>query len=129
MWDEKYICTNDYYTSDGTYTIQVKLWLTEDKLKEWNGHLKERIPKVQAIPHRTWGYKKYECANNDLEVFKKRNKRIDIYCGGDYYSVFYEKTIKSGYIEYNQHKVDFSKALANIDTKKNGYWGLKLEIW
>ena len=60
------------------------------------------------------GYKEYECANNDLEVFKKRNKRIDIYCGGDYYSVFYEKTIKSGYIEYNQHKVDFKKALANI---------------
>ena len=47
-------------------------------------------------------------------MFKKRNKRIDIYCGGDYYSVFYEKTIKSGYIEYNQHKVDFKKALANI---------------
>ena len=61
------------------------------------------------------GYKERTTANNDLEVFKKRNKRIDIYCGGDYYSVFYEKTIKSGYIEYNQHKVDFAKALKNIE--------------
>ena len=33
MWDEEYICTNDYYTSDGTYTIQVKQCLTKDKLK------------------------------------------------------------------------------------------------
>ena len=60
------------------------------------------------------GYKERTTANNDIEVFKKGNKRIDIYYGGDYYSVFYEKTIKSGYIEYNQHKVDFAKALANI---------------
>ena len=61
------------------------------------------------------GYKKHECANNDLEVFKKRNKRIDIYCGGDYYNVYYEKQVKSGSIEYNQHRVtDFKKALANI---------------
>ena len=61
------------------------------------------------------GYKKYECANNDLEVFKKRNKRIDIYCGGDYYNVYYEKQVKSGTIEYNQHHVDFAKALKNIE--------------
>ena len=60
------------------------------------------------------GYKKYECANNDFEVFKKRNNRIDIYCGGDYYNVYYEKQVKSGTIEYNQHHVDFAKALANI---------------
>ena len=60
------------------------------------------------------GYKQHKCANNDLDVYKNRNKRIDIYYGGDYYSVFYEKTIKSGYIEYNQHKVDFAKALKNI---------------
>ena len=61
------------------------------------------------------GYKKYECANYDLEVFKKRNNRIDIYCGGDYYNVYYEKQVKSGTIEYNQHHVDFAKALKNIE--------------
>ena len=62
------------------------------------------------------GYKKREYANNDLEVFKKRNNRVDIYCGGDYYNVYYEKQVKSGTIEYNQHRVDFKKALANILT-------------
>ena len=61
------------------------------------------------------GYKETECANIDFEVFKKRNKRIDIYCGGDYYNVYYEKQVKSGTIEYNQHHVDFAKALKNIE--------------
>ena len=66
------------------------------------------------------GYKKHECANNDLEVFKKRNKRIDIYTSFDnkgiYYNVYYEKRVKSGTIEYNQHHVSFKKALSNIKT-------------
>lgn len=64
------------------------------------------------------GYKEKTTANNDLEVLKKRNKRIDIYTSfnnkGVYYNVFYEKTIKSGTIEYNQHRVNFAKALKNI---------------
>ena len=64
------------------------------------------------------GYKQHECANNDFEVFKKRNKRIDIYTSfnnkGVYYNVYFEKRVKSGTIEYNQHHVDFAKALANI---------------
>ena len=61
------------------------------------------------------GYKETECANIDFEVFKKRNNRIDIYCGGDYYNVYYEKQVKSGTIEYNQHHVNFAKALKNIE--------------
>lgn len=66
------------------------------------------------------GYKKHECANNDLEVFKKGKKRIDIYVcydnKGIYYNVYYEKRVKSGTIEYNQSKVNFAKALKNIKT-------------
>ena len=61
------------------------------------------------------GYREHTTANNDIEVFKKRNNRIDIYCGGDYYNVYYEKQVKSGTIEYNQHHVDFAKALRNIE--------------
>ncbi len=59
------------------------------------------------------GYRETTAYNN-FEVFKKRNKRIVIYCGGDYYSVYYDKQVKYGTIEYNQHSVDFAKALANI---------------
>ena len=66
------------------------------------------------------GYKKYECENNDLEVFKKGKKRIDIYTSfnnkGVYYNVYFEKRVKSGTIEYNQNHVSFKKALSNIKT-------------